>query len=115
MEQLPCNGCRGLCCGPVPVTGSELAAIKKAVIKMPVLKRRELRDQLRFPGTCIFYDQDNDQCGIHSSRPGVCRAFGHFSNLICFRMPEAAAQEQWDATERPAGILSVDFTWKYFE
>lgn len=114
MEYLPCNGCRGLCCGPVPVTAQELKIIRKALGAMPEEQRSKLQHQLRFPGTCIFYDDDNDKCGIHTFRPGVCQAFGHYSNLICFRNPAVAAADSWDTSEEPAGILSVDFTWKDF-
>jgi uncharacterized protein len=116
MESLPCQGCRGLCCGPVPVTEKELKVIKKKVKSMPAKARTDLEKQQRFMGTCIFYDSDHDKCGIHSARPSICRAFGHFGNLICFRKPEAAASaEKWKALEAPAGILSVDFTWKDFK
>ena len=115
MENLPCKGCRGMCCGPVPVTESELRNIKKAVKTMPQKKRLQLENQMRFFGTCIFYDQDQDKCGVHSVRPSICRAFGHYSNLICFRKPDAAAPSQWVAKEKPVGVLSVDFTWKDFK
>ncbi|WP_342664037.1 hypothetical protein [Peribacillus kribbensis] len=57
MEQLPCTGCRGLCCGPVAITESELKKIKKKVKNMPQKSRHSLEAQRRFPGTCIFYDQ----------------------------------------------------------
>jgi hypothetical protein len=115
MENLPCQGCHGLCCGPVPVTAQELRMIRKKVRQMPAKARQELREQRRFPGTCIFFDQEKDKCGIHSARPSICRAFGHFGNLICFRKPEAAKPEHWSAKEAPAGILSVDFTWADFQ
>ncbi len=29
MERLPCNGCRGMCCGPIPITKDEMRKIKK--------------------------------------------------------------------------------------
>lgn len=35
MEDLPCKGCNGMCCGPVPVTEQELKIIKKKVKSMP--------------------------------------------------------------------------------
>jgi Fe-S-cluster containining protein len=115
MESLPCQGCKGLCCGPVPVTEQELKIIKKKVKSMPIKNRSALEKQQRYLGTCIFYDLDNDKCGIHSARPSICRAFGHYNNLVCFRKPEAAATENWLAKETHAGILTVDFTWKDFK
>jgi len=35
MEDLPCKGCRGMCCGPVPITEQELKKIKKKIKAMP--------------------------------------------------------------------------------
>jgi len=115
MEHLPCQGCRGLCCGPVPITKEERQSIRKRVRAMAPDEREALRRQERFYGTCIFYDLDRDRCGIHSARPSVCRAFGYYNNLICFRSPEAAAKGYWNPPEEGfEGILSEDFTWKDF-
>ncbi|MBB6672706.1 YkgJ family cysteine cluster protein [Cohnella nanjingensis] len=115
MPQLPCQGCRGMCCGPVPITESELKRIRKYVRGMPLPARSKLEGQLRFFGTCIFYDQDQDKCGIHPARPAVCRAFGLHRNLVCFRMPEAASGEAWAAGEPSVGVLSADFVWNDFK
>jgi uncharacterized protein len=115
MESLPCQGCKGLCCGPVPVTEQELKNIKKKIKSMPLKSRLELENQDRYLGTCIFYDQVNDRCGIHSVRPSICRAFGLYKNLICFRKPEAASMGNWHVKEINIGILSKDFTWKDFK
>jgi len=115
MDSLPCKGCKGLCCGPVPVNKKELKNIKKKIKEMPFKKRLELENQHRYYGTCIFYDLDNDLCGIHGVRPSICRAFGHYNNLICFKKPEASKGLNWDVTEKPIGILSEDFTWKDFK
>ncbi len=115
MESLPCKGCRGLCCGPVPVTEQELKSIKKKIKSMPHKIRLELENQDRYPGTCIFYDLVKDRCGIHSVRPSICRAFGLYKNLICFRKPEAARAGNWNVEEITAGLLSVDYTWKDFK
>ncbi|MET3288843.1 YkgJ family cysteine cluster protein [Brevibacillus fluminis] len=114
MEQLPCEGCRGLCCGPVPVTETELKKIKKSIKAMPQKKRMELANQQRFFGTCLFYDVNNDRCGIHAVRPDVCRMFGYYKEMICFRMPQLATKTDRQVRERPVGILSVDFTWHDF-
>ncbi|WP_407313300.1 YkgJ family cysteine cluster protein [Desulfosporosinus sp. SB140] len=114
MESLPCQGCRGLCCGPVPITTKELETIKQEIQCMPYNKRLELENQHRYFGTCIFYDLDKDICGVHRVRPSICRAFGHYNNLICFKKPEASTELNWTVTEDPVGILSVDFTWMDF-
>ncbi|MFY4777289.1 YkgJ family cysteine cluster protein [Metabacillus sp. RGM 3146] len=114
MESLPCQGCKGLCCGPVPVTEKELSKLKKKIKSMPAKKRLELKNQQRYHGTCIFYDLTSDKCGVHSARPSVCRAFGYHKNLVCFRNPKAASEQSWQLSEEAAGILSVDFTWKNF-
>lgn len=111
---LPCRGCRGLCCGPVPITSQELVKIKKGIKRMTLKDRLALEQQHRFFGTCIFYDLKNDKCGIHPIRPSICRVFGHYENLICFREPGAASTKKWAAKDDPAGVLSVDFTWKDF-
>jgi len=115
MSQLPCQGCKGLCCGPVPVTDQELKTIKKKMKAMPVKLRAELENQQRHYGTCIFYDMEKDKCGIHAVRPAVCRAFGHFSNMVCFRQPAAAGAAPWRAQAPTVGLLSIDFTWRDFK
>ncbi|WP_066306865.1 YkgJ family cysteine cluster protein [Bacillus sp. FJAT-29814] len=112
MESLPCQGCRGLCCGPVSITEREWKIIKKKVKSMPRLKRQELESQTRFYGTCIFYDMENDKCGIYSARPDVCQKFGYYKGLACFRKPELATKNLPVNNERYIGTLSVDFTWK---
>lgn len=114
-QSLPCNNCKGLCCGPVPITKKELKNIRKSLKSMSLKKRLELENQNRYFGTCIFYDLNNDRCGIYIARPSICRVFGHYNNLICFRKPEAATEQSWNVTENPVGILSSDFTWKDFK
>lgn len=114
MEELPCKGCRGMCCGPVPITEQELKKIKKKIKAMPKKISLDLKNQQRFYGTCIFYDEINDRCGIHSVRPSICRAFGYYNNLVCFRKPTVAVGKNYIASELPIGILSIDFTWKDF-
>ncbi|MFG3432691.1 MULTISPECIES: hypothetical protein [Lysinibacillus] len=45
MGKLPCEGCKGLCCGPVPITEKELKVIKRRLQSMLVKMRTELRHQ----------------------------------------------------------------------
>lgn len=115
MDTLPCQGCKGLCCGPVPVTSKELTRIKMKIKRMPRKLRSNLEDQTRYFGTCIFYDQERDRCGIHSVRPEICKMFGYYKGLACFRKPELATESLPAKSEAPVGILSVDFTWDYFK
>ncbi|KFN01607.1 hypothetical protein [Bacillus clarus] len=44
MESLPCNGCEGMCCGPVPITKDELKKIKKKIKNMPRKARLDLKN-----------------------------------------------------------------------
>lgn len=103
-----------MCCGPVPVTESDLKRIRRHVRSMPRGDRDKLKDQLRFFGTCIFFDQDEDKCGIHPARPDICRAFGLHDNLVCFKQPDAATGASWSTTEPAAGVLSADYQWRDF-
>lgn len=111
---LPCDKCKGFCCGPVPVTKTELVEIKKYVKRQPLSWRTQLRSQLRLFGTCIFYDQDNNKCGIYPVRPSICKAFGHYKNMPCFQKPDVSSDKNYIVTEKPAGLLSADFVWKDF-
>ena len=67
------DGC-GECCGPVPVTKEELAAVKRYIEreKVPAVDRGAL--------TCPFFD---GKCTIYPVRPFICRAFGHSPRLVC--------------------------------
>lgn len=83
---------------------------------MPAKIRRGLEAQQRFPGTCIFFDLDQDKCGIYSSRPEVCQAFGYHKNLVCFRNPQLAEKKpNYNPEEKIIGILSIDYTWDDFK
>jgi Fe-S-cluster containining protein len=116
LETLPCQGCKGLCCGPVPVTEIELKKIKKKIKSMPSKMKSDLENQTRYYGTCIFYDLEKDRCGIHSVRPDICRKFGYYKELDCFRKPELATKNlDQTNTESHVGILSLNFTWKDFK
>jgi len=81
---------------------------------MPRKTRYKLENQLRFHGTCIFYDTEKDRCGIYSARPKACSMFGYYKGMTCFRKP-ALATKNHDFIEEPVGILSIDFTWKDFK
>ncbi|MFD2371510.1 YkgJ family cysteine cluster protein [Brevibacillus sp. GCM10020057] len=114
MDTLPCQGCKGLCCGPVPITEKERRKIQKYVKAMPRKIRFDLENQQRLFGTCMFYDLQADRCGIHEARPEICRNFGYHEDLVCFRKPELATKAKIIRRELPVGHLSIDFTWKDF-
>lgn len=81
---------------------------------MPRKLRDELEKQPRLYGTCMFYDLDRDQCGIHAARPDICRMFGYHKDLVCFRKPELATKEPTPLKQKHIGYLSIDITWKDF-
>jgi uncharacterized protein len=115
METLPCQGCKGLCCGPVPVSENEVKKIKKKIKLMPTKLRLELENQKRYYGTCIFYDLNKDRCGIHSVRPDICRKFGYYKELTCFRKPEIATKSiNQNDKGKYIGLLTLDLTWDDF-
>lgn len=82
---------------------------------MPIKKRAELEHQHRYYGTCIFYDIEKDQCGIHSARPDICRLFGYHQELVCFRKPELARNEVQIGPREEIGVLSLDIKWEHFK
>ena len=82
---------------------------------MPKKISQALENQYRYPGTCIFYDLDNDKCGIYTVRPGICQSFGLHENLPCFRAPSLAVKENYQPIDETVGVLSVDFTWADFK
>lgn len=81
---------------------------------MPRKLRDELEKQPRLYGTCMFYDLDRDQCGIHAARPDICRMFGYHKDLVCYRKPELATKEATTLKQKQIGYLSIDITWKDF-
>jgi Fe-S-cluster containining protein len=113
LPSIPCDSCKAICCGPVPVTKKELIEIKKGIKRNPE-KYKELMKQQQYFGNCIFLNLDTYKCEIYSFRPSICKAYGNYKNLPCIRKPEAASKEYLVVKDDPAGILSVDFTWKDF-
>jgi uncharacterized protein len=110
VDSLPCNGRKGLCCGPVPITKGEVKKIRRKLKLLSSQYRAELESQTIYPGTCIFYDSERDKCGIYSDRPQVCRSFGYHQNLICFKAPSAAQKKEYIPEEPFIGMLSIDLT-----
>ncbi|MFO1445173.1 YkgJ family cysteine cluster protein [Bacillus sp. Bva_UNVM-123] len=62
------------------------------------------------------YDLRNDRCGKHSVRPEICRMFGFYEGLACFRKPKLATKQMHQSVKvNHIGILTFDFTWEDFK
>jgi len=73
----PHTGCKkcGDCCGVIPATGSEIAAIRKYISDKPTIKKlaeKQSNDMLN----CPFLDKEQNQCIIYPKRPMICRLMG---------------------------------------
>ena len=74
-----CSRC-GACCTPfLPMTKSEVKAVKEYLKKNPQIRERAL-NQPFFKGNnvyvrCCFYDDDKKECMIYPVRPFICRAY----------------------------------------
>lgn len=74
---LPALGCPegcGQCCGPVPVTASELSRVR-AYVRQHGLTPGEKT------GRCPLYD--GQRCTVYPVRPLLCQVFGHTKGLPC--------------------------------
>jgi len=84
------KGC-GECCGPVPVTAAELAAVRDYIAEHKIAPREQ--------GTrCPFYQRS--VCAVYPVRPRVCQAYGHSERLVCSRghnqdVDDEAALMRW--------------------
>jgi uncharacterized protein len=116
MKPFKCSNC-GLCCGPVPVNEIELKRIQKKLKRMPRTKIEKLKNQTRTPFTCMFRDEERNQCAIYNVRPEVCRMFGFYDGMVCPENPEHATIGREEGTKRLSkggkqiGILSLSITW----
>lgn len=117
MKPFKCDN-TGECCGPVPLNELELNRIRKYLQRMPIAKRERLKNQQRPPLTCMFRDMENNQCGIYTMRPEICKMFGFYEGMVCPRNPEHATinREEGNKRLRPdgvkhVGILSLHITW----
>lgn len=74
-----CSRC-GACCTPfLPMTKSEVKAVKEYLKKNPQIRERAL-NQPFFKGNnvyvrCCFYDDEKKECMIYPVRPFICRAY----------------------------------------
>ncbi len=71
-----CQNC-GDCCGPVPVTDGEWRKILRAIRGKSPHEIKRMQEQKREPvsvggivtATCIFRDEENNNCFIYEVRP----------------------------------------------
>lgn len=100
----PCKpGCQR-CCGPVPWSPAEFAAVQDAAPAtgawVEIVGQRVFRDQIT--GMCPFLTASG--CGVYDRRPFMCRVFGASSDalLVC---PEGAKAKR-PLTVRQTGVLA---------
>lgn len=111
-----CKNC-GECCGPVPVTGQELADIRSEIKKMPELERNRLMKQKRPPLTCLFRDMEHNKCAVYRVRPEICRMFGRYAGMECPENKGKATKGRKEGAMRlgaspPVAILSLQISWQ---
>jgi uncharacterized protein len=117
---ISCNNCSA-CCGPVPITYKELQEIKQEWNRLPVKKRKEIKEQKRDSRTCILLDTKTQRCSVYKSRPLLCRMFGHYKGLQCKYHPDEPLESDAKGQERirqnglPIGILSINITYQHLE
>ena len=75
-----CVNC-GECCGPVPVTGDDVARIKKYMRENSLPRKVAKQQHPRLE--CIFRDNEGKRCSIYPVRPMICRLFGVAAGLNC--------------------------------
>ena len=76
LPEMECEKC-GECCGPVPCTDIEYAAIVDYVFKHGI-KPHQYGDGV----TCPWFDLKAG-CLVYPVRPYACRLFGHVPELKC--------------------------------
>ena len=92
MVKLPCDECKGQCCGPAPMGKVEFNYIKEKhgipdgykAIQFSTAESREnyvivCEDKSNF--NCAFLK--DGRCLIYDDRPQICRDFGEIEDLPC--------------------------------
>lgn len=84
--KVPAIECKGLCsfsCGSVPVSRSELVALRRADPPM----RTDQRFEMPVPGTAVLAMPCSalvaNRCAVYERRPLLCRLWGAVERLRC--------------------------------
>ncbi len=76
LSSMRCDAACGECCGVVPVTEADFHRVERYVLahSVPILDQGL---------TCPFFQ--GGTCAVYTSRPMVCRLFGHVERMTCPR------------------------------
>ncbi len=116
---LPCATCHADCCGPVPLSASRLAIIKRHLSAIPDSDYEALRSQKRPVLTCAFVDTRNWSCAVYPVRPALCDLYGRVEALKCPHHPvlvNIVTQDTADmriALECNRGIVAMSNEYVY--
>lgn len=103
----------GECCGPVPVNKKEINEISKAIIEMPEKYRNRLINQQRPDLTCPLRDIESKKYSVYSTRPWVCRAYGHLDKLKCSNNKVIYNSGITEYKKMPVvGVLGITLGWE---
>lgn len=118
MKEFNCTHC-GECCGPVPVSRSELEGLKAAIKKMPNRHINRLRSQKRGQLQCILWDTKTKSCSVYEDRPMSCKMFGFYQGMVCPDNPSHATKsfgeghkKLKDTQGNLAGVLTLQIGWE---
>ena len=117
-----CSRCPAFCCSVyerVEVTKRDLNRLARHFGVTPEAARdlytrdwegeRVLKrvDDVIFPQTCMFLDQDTRGCTIYAARPAVCRAFPGRSRCAYYDLLKFERQQQGDENVVP--VVTITF------
>lgn len=118
VKEFMCTNC-GMCCGPVPISKSELSTIKENIRNKSHKEVSRLKRQDRPELRCILWDTESQTCSIYEDRPEICKMFGFYQGMACHENPSFATKSRGEGFKRlekvssePAGVLSVSIGWK---
>lgn len=89
MNELPCDICKGKCCGPLPMLEGQFNEFKKRV-RIPsgtkILRTSNSMSSkgvvlVAANGSCPFLKKG--KCSIYLLRPKICRDYGKIKELPC--------------------------------
>lgn len=102
---MQCDDDCGDCCGPAPCSEEEFVRIGAYAEKHNIEPKRQ-------GGKCPWYQ--GGKCTVHEVRPAICRAFGHFRNLVCSRgynvnLPSGSLKRRWQSKLKGERLLHEIF------